>query len=69
MKCGCIWRTSSATAMLTCHEEIMSRGCSSKKGFAPTRLPKKKVGTTMEVTVRFHLCRLYENLCYHKQRG
>ena len=65
-KYGCTW-TSSATAMLTCHEEIMSNVSFSRKGLAPPRLPKRKLGTMMEVTILFHLCRRCENFCFHKQ--
>ena len=63
---GYTW-TSSATEMLTCHEEIMSNVSCSRKGLAPTHLPKRKLGAMMKVTIRFHLCHRYENLCFHEQ--
>ena len=60
--------TLSAISMLTSHEEITSNVSSSRKGPASTRLTKKKVGTTMKATIRFHPCHPFESSCFHKQR-
>ena len=67
MKYGYTW-TSSAIDTLTDHERTMIIVHISRKSLAPTRLPKKKVGTTMEVTIHFHLYRQHENLSFHKQQ-
>ena len=55
---GYTW-TLSAIDMHTSHEETMSNMSSSRKGPAPTRLTKRKAGTTMKVIAHFHLCRRY----------
>ena len=65
-KCGYTW-TLSAIGMLTSHEEIASNVSSSRKGPAPTRLQKRKEGTTMKVTIRFHPCHSVVSPCFHKQ--
>ena len=62
-----IW-TLSAVDMLTSHEEITFNVSSSRKGPAPSRLPKKMVGTTMKVTIHFHPCHPYQSSCFHEQR-
>ena len=67
MRCGCTW-TVLTISMLTRHEENSSSGSSSKKGLVHTRLTRRKADMMMKATAHFHLCRLYENLCFHKQR-
>ena len=66
-KYGYTW-TLSAIDMLMSHEETMSNVSSSRKGPAPTRLTKRKGGTTLKVTIRFHPCHLFESSCFHKLR-
>ena len=54
-KYGFVW-TLSAIDMLTSHDEITINVSSSRKGPTPTRLPKRKVRTTMKATTRFLPC-------------
>ena len=67
MRCGCKW-TLLTINMLTRHEENTSSGSSSKKGPVHTRLTRRSADMMMKATAQFHLCRLYENACFHKQR-
>ena len=62
----------------SCHHEVSNRYAheprgnyeqsSSRKGPAPTRLPKRKVGTTMKATIRCLLCHPFVSSCFHKQQ-
>ena len=67
MRCGCTW-TLWTTSMLTRHEGNTSNGSSSKKSPLHTRLTRRRADTMMKVIAHFHLCRLCESLCFHKQR-
>ena len=64
MKSCYIW-TLLVTGTLTDHEGTTIIVYISRKGHAPIRLLRKKVGMMTEVTIHSHLYRRHENLCFH----
>ena len=64
-----VWLHLDLVGIQFAHEprENTSSGFSSKKGPVHTHPTRRKADMTMKATAHFHLCRRYENLCFHTQ--
>ena len=67
MRYGCTW---TFVGNQYAHESRgnTSSGSSLKEDPLHTRLTRRKANMTMKATAHFHLCRLYENLCWKRPK-